>query len=300
MSTVISMNPFECKMWEMHDRITTHITESSCRAEIESVRKHGQRMPVLGRPLKDDPHYKVELIYGARRLFVARHLNTPLLVELRQLSDVDAIVAMDIENRMRRDISPYERGLCYARWLREGYFKSQDDIARALHTSAPQVSRLLKLTRIPAVVVAAFQSPTDISESWGIEIAEGLDDPDRRSYIVRSARNIARQVPRPAAREVYRSLISASTERHRTKRSARDEVVTDASGKPLFRIRQQTNSIALLIRLSTLTSASLEDIRREVADILTRKMIPPRSVEDLKGTNGGRNVYQRGEGERTS
>ena len=299
MSTAIPMSPFECKMWEMHDRIPTHITEDSCRAEIESVRKHGQRIPVLGRPIKGDPHYKVELIYGARRLFIARHLNVPLLVELRQLSDVEAIIAMDIENRVRRDISPYERGLCYARWLRDGYFKSQDDIARALRISAPQVSRLLKLARLPAVVVDAFPSPTDISESWGLEMACALEDSERRTWIIRSARNIARQVPRPPAREVYRCLIGASADRHRTKRSERDEVVTDASGKPLFRIRQQTNSIALLIRLSTLTSASLEDIRREVADILTRKVIPARSVEDIKIVNGGRQAYQREGRERT-
>jgi len=290
MSTVVSMSPFECKMWEMHDRITTHVTEETCRSEIESVRKHGQLLPALGRPLKNDPRYKVELIYGARRLFVARHLNIQLLVELRQLSDVEAFIAMDAENRVRKDISPYERGLCYARWLREGHFKSQDDIARALRISASQVSRLLKLARLPAVVVDAFQSPTEIFEGWGIEIADGLGDPDKRTCVIRTARSIARQVPRPPAREVYRSLMSASSNRRKVKRSAHDEVVTDASGKPLFRIRQQTHSIALLIRHNTLTSAALEEIRRQVADILARRAEPAHSVVDcgLKGYQRGR------------
>jgi ParB family transcriptional regulator, chromosome partitioning protein len=111
MSTVVSISPFECKMWEMHDRMMSYITEKGCSSEIESVSKHRQLLPVLGRTLKDDPHYKVELIYGARRLFVARHLNIQLLVELRRLSDVEAIIAMDIENRVRKDVSPYERGL---------------------------------------------------------------------------------------------------------------------------------------------------------------------------------------------
>jgi len=251
-----------------------HITEDSCRSEIESVHKHGQLLPVLGRPLKNDPLYKAELIYGARRLFIARHLNIQLHVELCQLSDAEAIVAMDIENRVRKDISPYERGLCYARWLREGYFKSQLDIARTLRISGAQVSRLLKLARLPAVVVDAFQSPTDIIEGWGIEISDGLDDPDRRTWIVRSARNIARQVPRPPAREVYRSLISACADRHRNKRSVHDEVVTDDSGNPLFRIRKHTSSISLVIQLSTLTSASLEDVRHGLAEILTRETKP--------------------------
>jgi hypothetical protein len=67
-------------MWSHHERLEEHITEESCRAEIDSHSKHGQLMPVLGRLLKADLWHEVELIYGARRLFVARHLKRPLLV----------------------------------------------------------------------------------------------------------------------------------------------------------------------------------------------------------------------------
>src|SRR5262245_57838727 len=143
MKSIVSVNPFRCRMWALHDRLETHVTEDTCRAEIESISKHGQLVPVLGRPLRQDPDYEVELIYGARRLFVARLINQPLLVELRELSDRDAIVAMDVENRLRQDISPYERGRSYARYLQSGFFKSQDEIARSLKISASQVSRLL-------------------------------------------------------------------------------------------------------------------------------------------------------------
>src|ERR1700678_2391533 len=119
------VNPFRCRVWTLHDRIEEHITEESCRTEIDSFAVHGQVVPVLGRPVLGDPNFDVELIYGARRLFVARHLNQPLLVELCDLSDFEAIVAMDIENRQRSDISPYERGVAFATWLRTGHFASQ-------------------------------------------------------------------------------------------------------------------------------------------------------------------------------
>src|SRR5262245_26075307 len=132
MKTVVAVNPFDCRMWDLHDRLETQVTEESCKAEIESFSKHGQLIPVLGRPLTRDPTHKVELICGARRLFVARHINAPLLVDLREMSDREAIIAMDIENRQRADISAYERGLSYARWLRSGQFQSQDDLARQL------------------------------------------------------------------------------------------------------------------------------------------------------------------------
>jgi len=132
-------------MWALHDRLEQYVTEGSCRGEIDSILKHGQQSPVLGRRVLDDHNYDVELIYGARRLFVARHVNKQIAVDLRDLSDHDAIIAMDIENRLRKDISPYERALSYARWLRTNHFGSQDEIVHALKVSASQVSRLLKL-----------------------------------------------------------------------------------------------------------------------------------------------------------
>src|SRR5579862_9529454 len=124
-ATIVLISPFRCRMWALHDRLESDITEESCKAEIGSFQRHGQLVPVLGRRLRNDAHHDVELIYGARRLFVARHLNMRLRVELRSLDDRAAIVAMDIENRQRTDISPYERGLSYARWLSQRHFPSQ-------------------------------------------------------------------------------------------------------------------------------------------------------------------------------
>ena len=145
---VVVVSPFRCRMWALHDRIEDYLNEQTCREEIESFAKHGQLVPVLGRLLRGDPTHDIELIYGARRLFVARHLNSSLIVKLCEVSDRQALVAMDIENRQRQDISPYERGTSYARWLRTGHFKSQEEICRTLQISPAQVSRLLRIARL--------------------------------------------------------------------------------------------------------------------------------------------------------
>jgi ParB family transcriptional regulator, chromosome partitioning protein len=270
MKPVVAVNPFSCRMWEMHDRIETEVTEESCKAEIESFTRHGQLIPVLGRPLHRDPRHEVELIYGARRLFVARHLNVPLIVELRELSDRDAIVAMDIENRQRTDISAYERGQSYARWLRAGHFQSQDDIARALRVSASQVSRLLKLAQLPPVVVAAFDHPAEICEGWGLEIVQALENPARRAGTIRAARTIAALKPRPAAREVYRRLVSPAVKGRRIKRQDHDDVIKDEQGAPLFRIRQQRNSIAFVLPIHMARPDVLDGVREAIADVLRK------------------------------
>jgi ParB family transcriptional regulator, chromosome partitioning protein len=271
MKSVVAVNPFECRMWDMHERLDTQVSEESCKSEVESFIKHGQLIPVMGRPLRGDPTHKVELIFGARRLFVARHINVPLLVELREMTDREAFVSMDIENRQRTDVSAYERGLSYARWLRAGHFRSQDDIARALRISASQVSRLLKLAQLPSVILEAFESPAAICEGWGLEIMQVLDEPTRRQGAIRAARSIAAMSPRPRAREVYRKLLSPAENGRRIKTQAHDEVVKDRGGQPLFRIRQQSSSVAFVVPMTKVAPDTLENVRQAIVEILQER-----------------------------
>jgi ParB family chromosome partitioning protein len=274
MRHVKSVSPFRCRMWDLHPRLEGHVTEESCKAEIASFLRHGQLVPVLGRPLRGDPDCDVELIYGARRLFVARHLNLPLQVEVRPMSDREAVVAMDIENRHRADISAYERGQSYLRWLRSGYFESQERLARGLRVSSSQVSRLLKLARLPAVIIQAFGDPLELCEGWGLDLSEALDDPERRSATLAKARTICALDPRPPAREVYRSLLAAPARGRKVKARPHDDVVKSDDGVPLFRIKYQSSAIAMVIPASAVSSASLRLIEHAIASRLSSQCTP--------------------------
>ena len=269
---IVSFSPFRCRMWQLHDRAEEHITEASCREEIESIARVGQLVPALGRPVRGDPACDCELIYGARRLFVARHLNAPLRVELREISDREAIVAMDIENRQRQDISPYERGLSYARWLREGHFGSQDDIANGLKISKSQVSRFLKIARLPPVVVSAFGSPTEICEAWGLELAAALEDPERRAFAIRKARDIRRSGVRLSPKEVCHRLLSAHVSVKRLPRVEQEELVLNG-GKVLFRIRHERAWVSLRVPASRLSGIKLTAIRSALTELLNQEAI---------------------------
>lgn len=268
MPSIITIDPFRCRMWGLHDRLDHYIDEQTCRVEIESVSKHGQLVPALGRPLRGDPTHEIELIYGARRLFIAQHLKRDLLVELREISDSEGIIAMDIENRHRVDISPYERGRSYLKWLRSGYFKSQDELARSLHISSSQVSRLIKLATLPAAVVAAFRSPTEICESWALELSTILDDPARHHATCAKGRNLSTLATKPAGREVFRQLLAASAPGRKIKAKTHDEIVKDTQNKPLFRVRHYSSSVALILPTNRISARSLEAIRSTVAQLM--------------------------------
>jgi ParB family transcriptional regulator, chromosome partitioning protein len=273
MAEVITVNPFECRMWQGHERLEEHINEDTCKEEIESFLAHGQEIPVLARCLKGDLEHKYELIYGARRLFVARHLNVPLLAELRMISDRDAIVALDIENRLRKELSPYERGRSYSLWIRNGIYASQDELARALNVSASQISRLIRLANLPTVVVGAFASPLDICETWGRVLMERWGDPSTRDALVRTARSMANQSQKMEPGAIFRRLTCnevLNSARRLDSTRDHDEVVKDRDGKPLFRVRRQRQDTALLLPSSSMSSYVLDEIKTKVATILHR------------------------------
>jgi ParB family chromosome partitioning protein len=269
----IAINPLRCRVWSLHSRLDESLTEESCRTQIASFEKHGQLIPVLGRRLRGNRDYDVELIYGARRLFVARHLNLPLLVELRDISDRDGIVAMDLENRLRQDVSAFERGTSYDRWLREGFFESQDEIAKALQVSPAQVSRLLKLARLPQTVIEAFGNATEICEVWGAELGNLLKDPETERRLLQAARNVAAVAPRPPCAEIYKQLCAAARDNREPENA--DRVVKDELGEELFRIKRQRDSIVFSVSMDILCQESLERIERVIAGVMD-----PTSLED--------------------
>lgn len=289
MADVMSVSPFRCRMWTGHERLDTYINEHSCREEITSFLKHGQRLPVLGRPLHNDTTHDIELIYGARRLFIAQHLNFPLLIELREISDREGIIALDIENRQRKELSPYERGKSFSAWLRAGHFDSQDELARVLNVSASQVSRLLKLAELPNVVVNAFADPTQICENWGRDISAMWKNDESKSLVTAAARTIAKESPRPSAVKIYKRLLGAGSGRSNKRLSEstnRDEVITDDVGKPLFRISTRTKDIALLLPMELVSNSSLSEIKSQITLILqrARAQSPESSAQITKRT----------------
>lgn len=265
--SILSVDPFKCRVWALHERLAG-FDEPGCRAEIDSFRRHGQLVPALARRVIGDPDCEYELICGARRLFAARHLKMPLLVELREIGDREALAAMDAENRQRQDISPYERGVGYRSWLQKGVFASQEELARTLNLSTSQVSRSLRMARLPAVVVDAYRDPGQIRECWGLAILDALEDPDRRMATIRAARRLGSLSPRLPACEVTRGLLSSLARGRKAGAGRRDRVVSGHDGSPLFRVRHHSRAVALVFSAAKLSRYHLERIESRLTSLL--------------------------------
>ena len=79
------------------------------------------------------------------------------------MDDEEAFRVSDIENRSRKDITDWERGVEYSRALAEFYSSSQNEMAAHLNISRSWLSRLLDVVRLPEEIIAAFSDRHDIT-----------------------------------------------------------------------------------------------------------------------------------------
>lgn len=267
--SIVTVDPFRCRLWEMNGRIKAYVNETSCHAEIESIAREGQLVPVLGRPVHGTPDFDIEVICGARRLFVTRYLNIPLRVELRELTDRQAAVAVEMENSLRRKTSPYERGLWFSKLLKQNLYQSQDEMARELGITPTQVTRLLKFADLPEAIIDAFASPHDILESWAVELHKASCD-ERHRLLAERASKLGMIVPRPPAVSVYETLFAARKPGLRAARSMSHRIVKSPSGAPLLRVDRLRKHVVLRIPNSLIDMTTEKEVVEAVVSTLTR------------------------------
>ncbi|MCH4813863.1 plasmid partitioning protein RepB [Halomonas neptunia] len=136
----------------------------------ESIKAHGQQVPIMVRPIADKPgHYKI--VYGRRRLQALRSLGIPAKALVRSLSDEEAILAQGQENTQRLDPSFIEKALFAAELTTSGY--EQAIILDALAVDKPMLSRMTKVARsIPKSVIEQIGSAHGIGRRRWEELAD--------------------------------------------------------------------------------------------------------------------------------
>jgi ParB family chromosome partitioning protein len=256
---IVEVDPARCRMWSLHDRMEDFLTKVTCWDVIKSVRHQGQIVPALGRPVSGEVGIDVELIFGARRLFAARYLNRKLKVDLAQMDDQTALKVMFAENNARADVSPYERGIAFRRWLRDGHFESQQSLATSIGVSEPTVSRLLCFASLPAAVISAFTDPREMREDWAIQLMRKCKDDHSRRLLIDAARRLQRESSRRGARDVLHYLLAAGNDSRKTLRH--DRVVRHRkTGQPIFRVRETEKTLAFIFPSDRISKRTMDDL----------------------------------------
>lgn len=152
------------------DRLS--FSDADVETLAQSIKAHGQQVPIMVRPLADKPG-RYRIVYGRRRLRALRALGVPAKALVRSLSDEEAILAQGQENTQRLDPSFIEKALFAAELTASGY--EQPIILDALAVDKPMLSRMAKVARsIPKSVIKQIGSAHGIGRRRWEKLADQL------------------------------------------------------------------------------------------------------------------------------
>ena len=127
----------------------THFDPEDLAELVHSVREFGVLQPVVVRD-KGDGTY--ELIMGERRTRASREAGlTEIPAIIRDTSDENLLRDALLENLHRSELNPLEEASAYQQLL-EDFGITQDELAKRIGRSRPQISNTIRLLRLPVPV----------------------------------------------------------------------------------------------------------------------------------------------------
>lgn len=116
-NSIRDIDPDRIDMDGLRDRLI--LEDNSIDELAESIRKHGQQVPIMVRPSDQPDRYRI--IYGRRRLAAIRKLGVPVKAIVRTLDDNASLIAQGQENNLRLDPSFIEKSLFIREMQKAGY-----------------------------------------------------------------------------------------------------------------------------------------------------------------------------------
>ena len=152
-ASIIEIDPNLIDASPVADRFS-EATDASFETLKASMAERGQEVPVL---VREHPAVagRFQSAYGHRRIRAAKELGHPVRAIVRQLSDVELVIAQGIENSARQDLSFIERAAFAARLEASGHDRAV--IQDALSIDRAEASKLIAVARaIPSDLIAAI------------------------------------------------------------------------------------------------------------------------------------------------
>jgi ParB family chromosome partitioning protein len=208
---------------------------------VESIRQHGQQVPVLLRP-HPDSHGRYQVAYGHRRIRALSELARPARAVIRELSDDELVVAQGQENNERKDLSFIERAT-FAATLEDRSF-GRETIMTALSVDKNELSRLISVSRaIPRHIVETIGPASKAGRRRWMELAARLTTrgAEHATTEVLSDTNFLSS----SSDERFAKLFAALAPRR--PKGPRPTIWSDPSGKKVARIERSEERITLAL-----------------------------------------------------
>lgn len=269
------IDPAKCRMWARHNRDYEALTQERCQDLIDSLlATNEQETAAIVREVTDDPNYSYEVVTGARRHWSITwlrgngHPDFKFKVQVRPLTDEQAFLISDVENRPREDITDYERGVDYAKAVEFYYNGSQKAMAERMQMAESRLSRLISLARLPSLIADAFPARHQITVYHGEQLSPFINKGPRviermeaeASTIIgeREAQAASSKTALPA-KDVVKRLIKAAEvsapKKPKLDLKRSDVQIVQHKGVPTFKVEKARGGV---VKFTILTGVELD------------------------------------------
>lgn len=136
--------------------------DETISALADSIKEHGILQPILVRPYGSG----YQIVAGERRWRAARMLGmSEVPVQIKELSDLEAMQLALIENLQRENLNPVEEAKGYSE-LVESYGMTQEEVAKTVGRSRSSVANAMRLLALPEEIQEMLENG-DISTGHG-------------------------------------------------------------------------------------------------------------------------------------
>lgn len=150
---------------------------------VEAIRERGQDTPVLVRP-HPNAEGRYQIVFGHRRVRAAKLLHRPVRAVVKDVADVEHVIAQGQENSARENLSFIERAAFAQRLLDLDY--QRPTIMLALSIDAPMLTRMLSVTsRVPAEISTAIGAAKSVGRDRWLELAQLIERPENSAKAAR-------------------------------------------------------------------------------------------------------------------
>lgn len=238
---------------------------------VFSIREIGLLQPVVVRAVGDG----YELIAGERRLRASREAGlTAIPAIIRATDDEDLLRDALLENLHRANLNPLEEAAAYQQLLSD-FGCTQDELARRIGRSRPQVTNTLRLLKLPPEV--QLRVAAGVLSAGHARALLSLDDPEAMTLL--ASRIVAEGLSVRAVEEIILVGDGDGRQRRRTPRSrstqSRDaelsEVIDELTARAADALDTRVSIEGFVRRRSrgkiVIECADLDDLRR-IIDII--------------------------------
>lgn len=238
-SVVVELDPEQVEPSFISDRLAP-TDDPQYRQLVESIQKHGQKIPILVRP-KPDKDGIYQIAYGHRRWHAARELAVTVRAIVQVLSDAELVIAQGKENSERRNLSFIERALFAANLGAAGFDRSTINAALGVQTA--ETSRLLAVAAtIPSGIVRSIGPAPKAGRTRWLELADQLRTKAAEEVVVQTVEQASfKRLGTDARFETLIATLRAGVS------TANRDLITNSRGEPIVKFTRSGQSLRLWV-----------------------------------------------------